>query len=75
MFRPDLAGLSGRAMYPIEQIYELAIAPRDFGDDLLTRRFFAPPGHQRIPKRRATDRKADEARHSGCHTASQFRTF
>src|ERR1700720_1404517 len=69
MFRSDLAGLSGRGMQvcPLEQIYELAIAPRDFGDSLLARRFFAPPGDQRIPKSRAADRKADEARHTGRH--------
>ena len=34
MVRSDLAGLSGRGMQvcPLEQAYELAIAPRDFGD-------------------------------------------
>src|SRR3984957_10476051 len=69
MFRSDLAGVVGRGMQvcPLEQIYELAIAPRDFGDSLLARRFFAPPGDQRIPKSRAADRKADEARHTGRH--------
>src|SRR6476661_834501 len=69
IFRSDLAGLSGRGMQvcPLEQIYEPAIAPRDFGDSLLARRFFAPPGDQRIPKSRTADRKADEARHTGRH--------
>src|SRR5262249_24638137 len=67
MFRSNLAGLSGWGVQvrPLEQAYELAIAPRDFGDDLFARRFFAPPGDQRIPESRAADRKADEARHSG----------
>jgi hypothetical protein len=60
MFRSDLAEVC-----PLEQIYELAIAPRDFGDNLLARRFFAPPGNQRIPESRAADRKADEAWHTG----------
>src|SRR5215470_16492553 len=70
MFRSDdLAGLSGRGtqVCALEQAYELAIAPRDFGDGLLARRFFAPPGDQRIPESRAADRKADEARHTGRH--------
>src|SRR5215475_3583410 len=69
MFRSDLAGLSrwGMQVCPLEQAYELAIAPRDFGDDLLARCFFAPPGDQRTPESRAADRKADEARHTGRH--------
>src|SRR6516165_9218882 len=69
MFRSDLPGLSGWGMQvcPLKQANELAIAPRDFGDGLLARRFFAPPGDQRIPESRAADRKADEARHTGRH--------
>src|SRR5262249_25123734 len=69
MFRSDLAGLSGRGtqVCALEQAYELAIRPRDFGDGLLARRFFAPPGNQRISESGAADRKADEARRSGRH--------
>jgi hypothetical protein len=69
MFRSDLVGLSRRWVQvgPLEQAYVLAIAARDLGDSLLARRFFAPPGDQRIPESRAADRKADEARHTGRH--------
>src|SRR6516165_7937979 len=76
MFRSDPAGLNGRGMQicPLEQAYELAIAPRDFGDGLLARRFFAPPGDQRIPEGRATDRKTDKPGTLAA-TASQICTF
>ncbi len=64
MFWSYVTGLSIRGMQvcPLEQIYELAITPRDLGDSLLARRFFAPPGDQGIPEGSAANRKADEAR-------------
>ena len=67
MFRSGPAGAIGTWMQvcPLEQVYELAIAPRDFSDSLFARRFFAPPGNKGIPESRAADRKADEARHTG----------
>jgi hypothetical protein len=61
-------------VYLLEQIYELAIAPRDFGDSLLARGFFASPGNkgsQKVVRPTAKPMKPGTL----AATASQFRTF
>ena len=77
MFR-SVAGRGGRGtgrVLPVEQIHKFTIAPRDLGDGLIARRFFAPQGGERIPEVRAADRKSDKARHGRRDPRASFANF